>query len=445
MKRKRTYRSVDVEKVSVERLLPRLEKRVVVAVDVAKERMVAGLADGSGKTLELVRFSHPRQTMTFVELLLRLRQEGHDVEAVMEPTGVYGDALRFQLRSRDFAVFQVDPKRVHDSAYVLDGNVSSHDPKSCTLIAFLHAQGLSRPWRERTREERRVRILLKEHQLESKLEMELYNELEAMTSASWPELNAMMQHAVRWPLELLARYPSARAVRDAPSAEVRAHLRKVSCGALREQRIADVLSTAKTTTGEPLEAEEERFIANLCKRLLEQRDKLSELDKRMSAAAASNEETRRIREVVGPAAALALLALVGAPSSYASAGALEKACGLNLKVRSSGQTRGKLSITKRGPARIRQLLYLAALRFVQDDPLARAWYEQRSAYKGGMKVKAFVAVMRKLLRATYHVARGETFDSAKLFDARRLGAATEAAPTETAPTETATATISSAV
>lgn len=112
MKRKRTYRSVDVEKVSVERLLPRLEKRVVVAVDVAKERMVAGLADGSGKTLELVRFSHPRQTMTFVELLLRLRQEGHDVEAVMEPTGVYGDALRFQLRSRDFAVFQVDPKRV---------------------------------------------------------------------------------------------------------------------------------------------------------------------------------------------------------------------------------------------------------------------------------------------------------------------------------------------
>lgn len=437
MKTKRTYRSVDVEKVSVERLLPRLEKRVVVAIDVAKEGMVAGLADGSGKTRELVRFSHPRQTITFVELLVRLRDEGRDVEAVMEPTGVYGDALRFQLRSRDFAVFQVDPKRVHDSAYVLDANVSSHDPKSCTLIAFLHAQGLSRAWRERTREERRVRILLKEHQFEAKLEMELYNELEAMTSASWPELNAMMQHAVRWPLELLARYPSARAVRNAPSAEVRAHLRKASNGALSDKRIADVLSTAQTTTGEPLELEEESFVANVCKRLLEQRSKLAELDKRMSAAADSSEETRRIRQVVGPAAALALLALVGAPSGYASAGALEKACGLNLKERSSGQMHGKLSITKRGPARIRQLLYMAALRFIQDDPLARAWYEQRTAHKGGMKVKAVVAVMRKLLRATYHVARGETFDSAKLFDARRLGAGTDTAPATPATTSSA--------
>jgi transposase len=423
MKSKRTYKSIDVERVSIPKLLSLIAGTIVVAIDVAKEAMVVGFADAVGKTHELVRFSHPRQTMLFIELLVRLRDEGREVQVAMEPTGVYGNSLRFQLRARDFSVFQVDPKRAHDVATVLDGTKSHHDPKSCTLIAFLHAHGISQPWRERTADERRARILLKEHHMYAAPEMALYNELEAMTSASWPELNQQMDHDLRWPLELLARFPGPRAVREAPAVEVKEHLRKVSRGMLSDDQIASVLRTAKSTAGETLEAEEEAFLSKLCRSVLELREKLKEVTARMSAMTELNAELRSVRAVIGPAATLALLALVGSPSSYGSAGALEKACGLNLKERSSGTKRGKLSITKRGPARVRQLLYLAALRLVREDELARAWYQQRSAYKGRVKVKAVVAVMRKLLRAVFHVARGEEFDSAKLFDARRLTAA----------------------
>jgi transposase len=462
MSKKRTYKSVDVEKVQVARLLSAIVSTVVVAIDVAKEAMVAGFADQAGKVHQLVRFSHPKQTMTFIGLLLRLREEGRDVQVVMEPTGTYGDALRFQLRSRDFPVYQVDPKRVHDASYVLDGNVSQHDPKACTIIAFLQAQGKSRPWREQTSQERHARILLKEHNLYSAREMELYNELEAMTAASWPELNAMFSHDARWPLELLARYPSAAAVAKAPPDEVRKHLRKVSRGALRTETIELVLSTAKTTTGATLEPTEEAFIAKICTMMLEQRDLLAELDKRMTSLATSTDAMRRVRTVIGPAATLALFALVGDPANYDSAGALEKACGLNLKERSSGKHRGKLTITKRGPAQVRKLLYFAALRLVSGDELARAWYQERSAYKGNVKLKAVVAVMRKLLRAVFHVARGEVvFDSSKLFDARRLrpselegppisttsGSSKSASttPIPTTPVATATTTISASV
>jgi transposase len=439
MKSKRTYKTVDVEKVSVAKLLSVIVGTIVVAIDVAKEAMVVGFADSAGKTHELVRFSHPRQTMLFVELLLQLRGEGREVQAVMEPTGVYGNALRYQLRSRDFAVFQVDPKRTHDAATILDGTKSHHDPKSCTLIAFLHAQGISKPWREQTSEERRARIVLKEHHMHTAHEMELYNELEAMTAASWPELNDMMKHDVRWPVELLARYGGPRGVRDAADGEVRTHLLKVSRGALSQEQIGRVLSSARSTAGEVLEPEEEAFISKICLSILEDRAKLKELSKRMHALTDLNPEMRSIREVVGPAATLALFALIGSPSSYGSAGALEKSCGLNLKERSSGKKRGRLSITKRGPARVRQLLYLAALRFVQADELALAWYQARTAYKGGVKVKAMVAVMRKLLRAVFHVARGERFDSAKLFDARRLSPALPLPTSATAMTSSATA------
>jgi hypothetical protein len=100
---------------------------------------------------------------------------------------------------------------------------------------------------------------------------------------------------------------------------------------------------------------------------------------------------------------------------------MEKAVGINLKVKSSGEGEGKLHITKRGPAQVRQLLYLAVLRLLQTDQIVAAWCRARKSYGGESgKRKAIVAVMRKLVRALWHVARGAAFDATKLFDVRRL-------------------------
>ena len=78
-------------------------------------------------------------------------------------------------------------------------------------------------------------------------------------------------------------------------------------------------------------------------------------------------------------------------------------------------------ITKRGPGVCRYYLYLAALRLIQDDPVVRAWYGKKVARDGGrMKNKAVIAVVRKLVKGLWHVARGEPFDSRLLFDTSKL-------------------------
>jgi hypothetical protein len=81
---------------------------------------------------------------------------------------------------------------------------------------------------------------------------------------------------------------------------------------------------------------------------------------------------------------------------------------------------GQLKITKRGPSRVRQYLWLAAFRWIQKDPIANAWYQRKKQRDGGRASRAAVALMRKLAKALYHVGRGATFDSSKLFDVRRL-------------------------
>jgi hypothetical protein len=108
------------------------------------------------------------------------------------------------------------------------------------------------------------------------------------------------------------------------------------------------------------------------------------------------------------------------PRQYSKARQLEKACGLNLREKSSGQCDGRLHITKRGPGLVRKVIYLFALRMIKESSAVRAWYMRRRGYSEGTKQRAVVAVMRKLVRAIFHVAQGQTFDVSKLFDLRRL-------------------------
>jgi hypothetical protein len=68
----------------------------------------------------------------------------------------------------------------------------------------------------------------------------------------------------------------------------------------------------------------------------------------------------------------------------------------------------------------RRWLFLAALRWMRSDPTARAWYNRKVQHNGGTKLKAVIALMRKLLAALYYIARGADYDASKLFDTKRL-------------------------
>jgi hypothetical protein len=88
---------------------------------------------------------------------------------------------------------------------------------------------------------------------------------------------------------------------------------------------------------------------------------------------------------------------------------------------SSGTHDGALHISKRGPGVVRQLLYMAALRAIANDRVARAWYCGRKSFHPDHRTPAVVALMRKLLAAMYAVVkRNVEYDVTKLFDVRRL-------------------------
>ena len=421
MKRKVTYQSVRVQQVQVAELLPLLMVGCIIALDVAKQRFVVALATVAGEVVKLFRFEHPTETRDFLDVVKQLRVGvgAEKTVAAMEPTGTYGDAMRLQLMRAGVRVHMVSPKRTHDSQEVFDGVPSLHDPKSAVLVAKLHSMGLSQPWPEPPMMRVRLRALVDARRYERAHEEVTFGRLEAALARHWPEHGQWMDVREQVSaLRLLAEYPSPARVAKEPE-KVRCLLRKASRGKLSVEAIEGVIAGARETLGVPMVPEEEQLVSRLATNLIEASQSAETLEKQMRDVAKDDEAFQRLVDWMGPYTAAAIISYVD-PRQFTSARALEKACGMNLREKSSGEMVGRLTITKRGPGVVRQVLYLFALRMIQKSPAVRAWYMRRRGYTEEAKKRAVVAVMRKLVRALFHIARGEEFDAGKLFDLRRL-------------------------
>lgn len=131
------------------------------------------------------------------------------------------------------------------------------------------------------------------------------------------------------------------------------------------------------------------------------------LEKTADAILSSNQDYQILRSVpgIGPIIALTVLAEAGDLRRFAHEKQFLKFCGLDLCTQQSGNFRGQSSISKRGNARLRAALWLAATvasrmrengfrhkfsRYIAGDPL-----------NANLKRKAYTACTAKMARVIY--------------------------------------------
>jgi hypothetical protein len=188
----RRYKSVEFKQVDWERVGSQIEsERVVFAVDIAKEDFVATVLDDEQRAPLTFKWSRPRESAEVIEHMRRLGQ-GRRLEAVMEPSGTYGDALAWQLCQAGIALYRVSPKRVHDVAEVYDGVPSLHDAKAAYLIGRLHLQGVSQRWPQPGEARRELKAILTELGVYKERQQGARSRLEAHLSRHWPEILSLL-------------------------------------------------------------------------------------------------------------------------------------------------------------------------------------------------------------------------------------------------------------
>lgn len=134
--------------------------------------------------------------------------------------------------------------------------------------------------------------------------------------------------------------------------------------------------------------------------------RLQELDRQLAAERKQWPVMRQLLPVpgIGPVTAASVAACLASkhferPEQFVSY------CGLDIRVRQSGQRKGSLGLTKQGDAELRRLLYLgaqASLR-AKGSPFAEQYRRERA--KGLSSTAALCAVARKLARLCWALAR----------------------------------------
>lgn len=107
---------------------------------------------------------------------------------------------------------------------------------------------------------------------------------------------------------------------------------------------------------------------------------------------------------IGKITAAGLIGEVGDFSKFSTFSDVEKLAGLNLFEISSGKLKGNRHISKRGRALLRKLLFFAALNTVRKGGVMYLQY-RKYLERGMPKIKALVAISRKLLRIVFALVR----------------------------------------
>ena len=416
--KKHMYRAVAVEKIRPTELHEKAsEGRLTFGCDAAKEDWKAAFMDSERRVVSVIAFKIPKDLETVLGLLSELRELGRDVDVVAEVTGTYAEAFADSVRRAGWPMHAVKAAHVSNYSLIWDGVPSSHDSKAACVIAALHLERPAPLWREWTDDERVLRAYARQCHALKQSSLKDRNRLEALLAMFWPELTRMLpldRVSVR---KLLAKYGSAQAVAAEPEQAAR-DLKKWSQNALKTDKIRRVVSDAESCRGRrplPSEVEEIQWLA---RRVDEAEAQLTLLEKKVEASILEMRVAKTLTRRLGMMTTAMLFAAGCDPSRFPNARSLLKFLGLNLKERSSGKYKGALKITKCGNARARWWLYLAALRLLIDCPVAKAWVDEKA--KRSNKMKAIVALMRKLVAALPHLARGEAYDPHKLFDVTRL-------------------------
>jgi transposase len=205
---------------------------------------------------------------------------------------------------------------------------------------------------------------------------------------------------------LLAAYPTAKAFAKATPRRI-AKLRYDGRHFIGLELAEQLVEAAKRSVGQHHGPVYDLQARHLCQDLDLWRRRLGEVERDIEGLLETHQVGKLLTTIdgIGVQSAARLIAAVGDPVRFHSAGALAAYVGVVPALRQSGKrAMTRTSIVPHGNARLRCALWMPVLGAVKRNPWLKAFYDRLRANGKPPKV-ALVAAMRKLLHAVYSVAK----------------------------------------
>lgn len=338
----------------------------------------------------------------------------HNLEEIVvgfESTGPYAEPLMQYLRKKSVRIVQVNPmhtKRLKELQGNSPNKTDYKDPKVIAdIIELGHALTVVIP--EGVAAELRRLTQARERSMQRRIA--LLSQLHDLVYLLFPEfLQVMKNIKTKTAQYVLKHYPTPQHIIEYGLGELTKILKKISRGKLSKGCADALYEAASTSIG---------IIGGQRSIVLEVREILTHIEASEQFINRIEEEmSNNLKQVsysrfivslrgIGEVTAAGLIGEVGDFSKFSTIAEIEKLAGLDLFEISSGKHKGNRRISKRGRSLMRKLLFFASINVVRKGGVLHEAY-QRLLNRGKPKLKALIAIARKLLRIIFALVRNHS-------------------------------------
>jgi transposase len=384
--------------------------RTWVAIDIAKGINVALVEHADGRQ-QRFRFVHQRDD--YDRLVAFLRRCAAPCRIAVEPTADYHRTIAFRLVSEGFDVVLVSSvagARLREAVF---NSWDKNDPKDAQIIMRLLKQGMTQRYHDP--------LVMQIHDLQELSKTYLHISrartrlqhvlLTHYLTLYFPEIERFWSgQRNEWFIRLLLHFPTPASIAAVSVEEFREAIWK-SMGRRvhKEAKIAEIHALAVRSIALPIlvgSPAVSAFRVQL-ERYLQLSEARKALEEQADGLLAERLDYQHLRSIpgVGTIVALIVLAEAGDLRRFAHHRQFLKFCGLDLAKSQSGASRSRDQLSKRGNARLRCALWLAAMTATRmrenvfRDKYRR--YTAKAPEDADLKRKARTAVTAKMARVVY--------------------------------------------
>ena len=382
------------------------EKTLIVALDIGKNIHYGYFRTPKNQDIKPLRIYNTGQSFKLFWKKLSRFKEQHGLDEVVvgfESTGPYAEPIANFLRKKPVNLVQVNPmhtKRIKELTGNSPNKTDRKDPRVIAdVIALGHALTVVVP--EGAAAQLRRLTHARERAIKRKTAMG--NQLQHLVFVIFPELGDIIKPATKTGMYLLKNYPDPAGIANLGIEQLQSIVRKVSRGRYSINRVEKLYKAAKDSVG-ITEGKESLLleISHLVSNIENENRQITILEERMTLYLDQIPYGHSILSIkgIGQITVAGLVGEVGDFRKFKTISEITKLAGLDLFEVSSGNHNGVRRISKRGRALMRKLLFFAALNAVKSHGIMHAKYHTMLD-NGTSKMKALVAVSRKLLRIIF--------------------------------------------
>ena len=404
----------------------------IVGIDIAKNVHWAGIILPNGKEIKKSFSFHNNKKgfESLVEIVKNVLTMLNFKKVIigMEPTGHYWKSLARYLQKIDWIhVVTVNPKKVKDAKELDDNCQTKNDKKDCITIARLIKdaryfepylpEGI---WAElRNLSNTRAELIRKQNAVKCRLV--------ATIDEYFPEYTKIFKNVLsRTSEEILKKCPFPEDIKSLGKEELLKHIRETVKRGYSKKQVEKIYELAKESIGVTEGVKGARLQLNMYieeAKLIEKQIKMTEQELERQLKETGFYENLISIQGIGIVSAATFVGEVGDINRFDSYEQIRRYAGLNLVENSSGNHKGKTTISKRGRSLLRSILYRMAFTMVNKNEEIKELYKYLTTRKENQlkKKQAIVAVIGKILQIIYAVAtKNEEYKATRVFTQERL-------------------------